>query len=428
MILMTIFQLITSLLVQTNRAFIVISQKRRWPQTQQQHPLRNLVTFSPLKLERHVNVLPLMDTKLNADRMINDSNESNDVKKTMDGSDELPINDKKVPSSIYTKIHSMTICMVPSPEYKDEWEKISKARIELRDPGLFRWPPHANILYPFYDILNPNISGDEILDDYESEIIDQTLNSLQNAVQQIEPFQVSIDELGTFGGSQRGVLYLIPRSFRDTLGNKNNDDYNIEPLIELQSKLEDNFPECGDQKKQGTYTPHMTLSHFPSLESALEGKEQIEKWWTPLTFDVNEVYVLKRKGDGGQFKILATLSLGSPSNKASSLNQNHYPNVIIHDPPLAFPDMPMVEEDWVYQERMKLKQRRNGRGNRRSRGGNKLKKRIDRGPSKSKDTPEEIAKKRAERAAKKERLAKEISLIEQAIHPSHKKSEQDQEL
>jgi hypothetical protein len=81
--------------------------------------------------------------------------------------------------------------------------------------------------------------------------------------------------------------------------------------------------------------------------------------------------------------------------------------------------MPLEEEDWVFEERMKLKERRNNSGRRRnrrtSRGSNEKHTIVDRGPSKSKDTQEEIAKKRAERAAKKALLAREAASIAAAI-------------
>jgi 2'-5' RNA ligase superfamily len=51
-----------------------------------------------------------------------------------------------------SKFHHLTVCMVP-PESSDwAWEMITRCRTELRDPGLFRWPPHVNLLYPFLDI------------------------------------------------------------------------------------------------------------------------------------------------------------------------------------------------------------------------------------------------------------------------------------
>ena len=403
-------------------------------------------------------------TNENSDKIIMPTN--NNLSSSPTSSTEQPPFESKPNSKpnkpnppIYTKLHSMTICMVPAPENKDVWEKVTKARTELRDPGLFRWPPHVNMLYPYIDILNPKIihndnhNGNDVDDNNhdncdmstekkEEDAINQTLDSLQSAVHKCQPFRVSLDSFGTFGGNNRGVLYLNPRSFRSnedskvpepssllsstSLTNDMNDDNSsssppVPPLVELQSILEHHFPNCYDQRKNGKYTPHMTLSHFPSLESAIAAKEKIEQWWTAVEFDVNEVYVLKRVGDGGQFKIVATLALGKApqvfqgTSSYGNYDNNYYrDNIRVHDPPLTFPDMPTVEEDWVHEERMKLKERRNGKnGNRRRRSGRRKKKRIvDRGPSRSTDTPEEIARKRAERAAKRERLAKEIELLE----------------
>ena len=44
------------------------------------------------------------------------------------------------------KQHSSTVAIVP-PEAL--WPPIQRARRALRDKGLYRWPPHINLLYPF---------------------------------------------------------------------------------------------------------------------------------------------------------------------------------------------------------------------------------------------------------------------------------------
>lgn len=308
------------------------------------------------------------------------------------------------------KEHTMTVCMVPDPKHVNVWTALTKARTELRDPGLFRWPPHANILYPFFEIQSKT-------DDDTMSIDEDTISLLSDAVKQCEPFRVSLCDFGTFGGNKRGVLYLYPSSFRFTADKKSCkvddgcDASTEEPLIELQSVLQAAIPECHDQKKNGKYTPHITLSHFKTLNDALEGQRKIEIWWEPLEFDVREIYLLKRIGDDGQFKILAALPLGQ-----NSAEPQVFPQL------LPFPSMPMVEEDWVRQERMALKARRNGNGgngNRKNTKDSTHRKRgagnINRGPSRSRDSPEEIAKKRAERALKRERLAQEAAEIEAAI-------------
>jgi hypothetical protein len=42
--------------------------------------------------------------------------------------------------------------MVPPDDCEKVWQYVTRARTELRDPGLFRWPHHANLLYSFLDV------------------------------------------------------------------------------------------------------------------------------------------------------------------------------------------------------------------------------------------------------------------------------------
>jgi len=279
--------------------------------------------------------------------------------------------------------------MVPPPQYTSVWEAVTRLRTEQKDPGLFRWPPHVNLLYPFLDV--------KITDEHEGSIHQEKLMLLAQATEQCEPFRVSLDSFGQFGGKSRGVLWLRPRSFELSENADSTERDVVEPLIRLQSALFQHFPECADQIKQGNFTPHMTVSHYPSLEKAVEGQAHAETWWSPKEFDVTEIYLLKRVGDDGQFQIMATLPLGRTEKQMQ-----------LHDPPIPFPDMPMEEEEWVREERMKMKVRRNSKGGRvsQSRSNRNQKERRDKMPSRSTDTPEVIAQKQAERTAKRERLAR----------------------
>jgi hypothetical protein len=63
---------------------------------------------------------------------------------------------------------------------------------------------------------------------------------------------------------------------------------------------------------------------------------------------VPEIYLLQRIGDEGQFKILAKIPLGLQEEK----------EVYFFDEPLAFPAMPGHEDEWVYSERIAMKNRR----------------------------------------------------------------------
>ena len=303
------------------------------------------------------------------------------------------------------KYHHLSVCMVPPESSLEVWDAITKCRIQFKDPGLYRWPPHANLLYPFIDI-RPETSlseedndihdetfdnsGDNDLDDGSTTmrntapVVDASIiEGLLRACRQIEPFHVRLHQFGTFGNSKRGVLWLYPDSYcTAAVDIMNNDDADVvigcnnkAPLVQLQELLVESFPYCNDQnvKSNEGFNPHMTISHFIDHHGALEAQKQVESWWLQspptlddvehqkmtLDFPVEYIYLLQRFGDSGQFLRVADIPLGSSS---SSMNE-----AIVHPVPIPFVHMPSNEADWVYQERMKLKQRRNGQW--RSRGG-----------------------------------------------------------
>jgi 2'-5' RNA ligase len=261
------------------------------------------------------------------------------------------------------KFHHYTVCLVPPESNRKVWDVVSAARADLRDPGLFRWPPHANLLYPFVDIRPTNSTDPVDLD---------VIERLSAACRQMEPFPCRLDSFGAFGGARRGVLWLYPDS--------RSEDCSSEPVVQLQLLLEEQFPVCTDQRKTGEYNPHMTLSHFTSLAEALAAQERLEeKWPTDLGFVVDAIYLLARRGDDGQFLRVADLELGA-AGKAC-----------VHPSPIPFTLMPETEADWVREERMKLKERRNGN---RRRGEGRQRRRRSR-TRRTPDTPEEIAAKRA---------------------------------
>ena len=250
----------------------------------------------------------------------------------------------------------LTICLVPPPSATTAWERLSDVRRKLKDPGFFRWPPHANLLYPF---LEPSYveESDKSKEEQYSEFREHLAMSLTSVAAQCKPFDIDIDTFGTFGGKDRGVLWAHPKSkYSAPAADCESDE---EPLITLQTLLENHFPTCTDQRKQGSFTPHMTLSHYANITDALEAKGRVESEWESTSFHVQEIYLLQRKGDEGQFKILAKIPMGLEKDG----------EVKLFDEPLAFPAMPKFEEEWVYNERMTMKYRRKKNFKRRRRGG-----------------------------------------------------------
>lgn len=249
------------------------------------------------------------------------------------------------------KFHHFTVCLVPSEREERVWEVLTRARTELQDAGLYRWPPHVNLLYPFCDPYDSNKKETNALD---SDI----LQRLEAACRQVEPFQVQLNQFGTFGGESRGVLWLYPSSTPPPIVDTDN-NASEESVLRLQRLLEEQFPHCNDQRlvgEEGGFKPHMTLSHFASRSEAQAAQQQLTLWWPSdnhhLQFWVDEIYLMHRRGEtgGGQFERIASLPLG---NKGTTQ--------FMQGP---FRQMPHEEYEWVKEARKIMKQRRNRRSRR----------------------------------------------------------------
>ena len=262
-------------------------------------------------------------------------------------------------------VHTATIALVP-PEAA--WHDLQSARRQLQDKGLYRWPPHVNLLYP----LVPPAHFAEAVD------------AVAPVLRDFEPFSVTLDSLGVFGGRARGVLYVGPRA----------DD--VEKLRALQDALQRALPMCHHQQRDGVFTPHLTLSHFPSADAAEAAKGALAG--LSVTFDCDDaVYLMRREGGAGQFERVASLPLGRAHRVDGALVGDRWAGA------RRFDGMPLVEEDWIRDARRLQKQaqhRPGGRGRRRRRPRRSPEERA----AINARTPEEIAAIRAERAEKK-RLA-----------------------
>ena len=208
-----------------------------------------------------------------------------------------------------SKQHSSTVALVP-PE--TAWAPIQKVREELHDKGLYRWPPHINLLYPFLPF-----------EDFAAATL-----LLAPALSSLQASEITLDSLGCFGGRKNGVLYAHCSSEQQTAA-----------LIKIQATLQDALPFLTHQQRNGIFTPHMTLSHFGSREAAEAAKEALASNWAPVNFRLDDtIHVLRREGGGGQFERHATLGFCGASLR-------------VYDPPRRFDSMLREEAAWMQQAR-----------------------------------------------------------------------------
>ena len=181
-------------------------------------------------------------------------------------------------------MHHTTVAVVPPDA---SWEHIQAARMLVRDKGLWRWPPHANLLYPF--VAPRRFRG--------------AAPVLLEALALVEPFDVRLRELRTFVHPRSATLWLHPEP--------------AEPLVRLQAALERALPQCNAQTVNhgGQFTPHFTVGHFESEQVASEARERIlasNEWPAEgVQFRVEEIVVMAREGADGQFEPSWRIPLGA---------------------------------------------------------------------------------------------------------------------
>ena len=105
------------------------------------------------------------------------------------------------------------------------------------DPQYERWPPHFNLLYPFYDSIELEGSEDE-----EKSVIGDILSCLS----QFEPFECSLSEMEAF--EKNNVVFLKPDRQAEA---------RMRAIFDSLKRL---FEDSANSKWKANLTPHMTIA------------------------------------------------------------------------------------------------------------------------------------------------------------------------
>jgi 2'-5' RNA ligase len=196
------------------------------------------------------------------------------------------------------RVYHTALAIVPANHDVACWTRLQEIRHRLQDKGYYRWPPHINLFYPFIDSC-----------DFQA-ILPQIAHGLKD----LTPFQVHLDEFGTFGGRDRGVCFLSPQP-----------DSQIGAIYSsIQLILQ--------ETSSKPFHPHMTVTHCANGNEARDIAARESETWEPLSFLVDAVYVLQRDGLDGQYFVAAKLPFGSS---------------VVEEGPMTFDHMPTEQEDWI---------------------------------------------------------------------------------
>ena len=142
--------------------------------------------------------------------------------------------------------HRSALVLLPST---DQWPLIECYR-EQYDPSFNRWPPHMNLLWPFFDL-----SGSE--DDEASLLL-----PLRLLLSQYPSFTAEISEIDTFVENNICFMKL----------NQSSSD-RVKQLYEQMKQL---FPQCCTNNRN-SYNPHMTIAQFDSAEKRNQVQSSLSK-------------------------------------------------------------------------------------------------------------------------------------------------------
>jgi len=101
--------------------------------------------------------------------------------------DTPDLDSKTTPApAVLPKVFESALAIIP-PD--DVWPALQRARVEQRDAGLLRWPPHANLLYPFVPVQH----------------FDKLGPLLADALKDLPPFTVTLAKFASFDRKDSSV-------------------------------------------------------------------------------------------------------------------------------------------------------------------------------------------------------------------------------
>lgn len=154
-------------------------------------------------------------------------------------------------------------CVIIPP--REKWEPIQKIRRKY-DRKIDRWMPHINLLYPF--------TPEDKYDTIESDV--------RSVCKSIEPFELALKRFKYFRHRyQTYTIWLDPEP--------------NEKVKQLQRQLLRIVPECNDVNQfRGGFQPHLSVGQFTTYKIHKKLRK-LQKKWTPLKFNVDEIYFISRK-------------------------------------------------------------------------------------------------------------------------------------
>lgn len=163
------------------------------------------------------------------------------------------------------------------------WGKIQGIRRNF-DPAFHRWMPHINLLYGFLPEAH----------------FERAAGRIREVIAGFDDFDVTLERVDHFEHKSSATLWLAP------------DAQSARKIQELQQKLLEIFPQCTEQNRDGSFTPHLSIAKLSGAERKQVAQYQIawDKFWEPLSFSCGEICLISR-GKDTPFEIQHRIPFGN---------------------------------------------------------------------------------------------------------------------
>jgi poly(A) polymerase len=198
----------------------------------------------------------------------------------VDNNIEAPIEPDKMNLTSVRPVYQSAIVIIP-PD--DVFPAIQKIR-QKHDARFERWMPHITLIYGFLP----------------ESYFEEAVKIISPALSKLKPFTVTLTEFGTFTHRKSCTAWLRPVV-------EPVETEHVQSLHELQSVLQNLFPQCDEQGKKSSrgFTPHLSVGQFPNPETA----HSMLPEWRPISFTVHSVALISRREDK-PFEVKHVIALG----------------------------------------------------------------------------------------------------------------------
>jgi len=183
------------------------------------------------------------------------------------------------------------------------WDGIQEIRME-HDKGFYRWMPHINMLYPFYE------DG--------TKAFESAVSSMGAACSTMEPFKLHFSAFRCFvHGKKSRTVWLEPEHIAGSADG--------EPLQKLHEILLTACPDCTDLSSDPSrgitkFTPHLSVGQWRGEAETVKVMEALAQDWRPLECDVDACYVITRSGMHDPFQVRWKIPLGAGAERMQEMN------------------------------------------------------------------------------------------------------------